>query len=212
VYHGITLRKQFETAFAQKPDWIFLSGWNEQIAQPQPNAPGASMGLETDPTAVNRAFVDTYGVEFSRDIEPSKEYGSMIYDLVRSCVRVYRSGAATCDQPSEPCCQGGNFSDRYASFNGPGGRFVLYSVALGPGAGRSALYHCNAGGADDFFSPDAGCEGTTIKGQPGFVSTVKGGEMLRALRRCFGPSGHAYSLGADCPAGTSLEAVLGYVR
>jgi hypothetical protein len=51
-----------------------------------------------------------------------------------------------------------------------------------------------------------------IKGQVGFVSTVKGGETLRALRRCYGPSGHAYSLTASCPAGTNLEAVLGYVR
>lgn len=212
VYHGITLRKQFETAFAVKPDWLFLSGWNEQIAQPQSGAPGASMGLETDPTAADRAFVDTYGVEFSRDIEPSREYGSMLYDLVRSCVRVYRAGSSTCDQPGEACCQGGSFSDRYASFDGPGGRFVLYAGKLGPDPGRSALYHCRAGASDEFFSPDAGCEGTTVLGQVGYVSTVKGGETLRSLRRCFGPSGHAYALGASCPAGTSPEAVLGYVR
>jgi hypothetical protein len=212
VYHGLTLRKQFETAFAVRPDWLFLSGWNEQIAQPQPGAPGASMGLETDPTATDRAFVDTYGVEFSRDIEPSKEYGSLVYDLVRSCVRVYRSGAATCADPAEPCCQGGNWSDRYAAFDGPGGHFVLYATALGPAADRSALYHCLAGTSDDFFSPDAGCEGTVSKGQVGFVSTVKGGENLRALRRCFGPGGHAYRAGVACPAGTSQEAVLGYVR
>ncbi len=212
VYNGVTLRKQFETAFAVKPHWLFLSGWNEQVAQPQSGAPGASMGLETDPTAADRAFVDTYGAEFSRDIEPSKEYGSLIYDLVKSCVRVYRSGSATCDNPDEACCQGGNWSDRYAAFDGPQGRFVLYSTKLGEGAGRSALYHCVAGASDAFFSPDAGCEGTAIQGQVGFVSTVKGGETLRALRRCFGPSGHAYSLTASCPAGTSLEAVLGYVR
>ncbi len=213
VHHGITLRKQFETAFSLKPNWLFLSGWNEQIAQPQSGAPAASMGLETDPSGANRAFVDTYGVEFSRDIEPSKEYGSMIYDLVRSCIRVYRLGSATCDQPNEPCCQGGKFSDRYTYFNGSGGLFVVYATSLGPSADRSPLYHCNAGASDEFFSPDPACEGTTVLGQVGFVSTVKGGETLRALRRCFGPAvGHAYSLTASCPAGTSLEAVLGYVR
>jgi hypothetical protein len=212
VYHGLTLRKQFETAFSVRPQWLFMSSWNEHIAQPQPGAPTPSMGLETDPSANDRAFVDTYGVEFSRDIEPTKEYGSMVYDLMRSCMRVYRSGAATCDQPNEPCCQGGNFSDRYAYFDGPGGLFVLYATALGPSADRSALFSCRAGANDDFFSPDPNCEGTTILGQVGFLSTVKGGETLRSLRRCFGAKGHAYSLTASCPNGTSQEAVLGYAR
>jgi len=213
VYHGITLRKQFETAFASPPDWMFLSSWNEHVAQPQPNAPGVSMGFETDPGIGNQAFVDTYGVEFSRDLEPTAEYGSMLYDLLTSCLRVYRKGSATCDQPSEPCCQGGAFNDRYAPVDGPGGQFVLYATALGPGAGRSALYACKASATDAFFSPAANCEGTQVVSQVGFVSTLKGGEMLRALRRCYGAgTGHAYSLTASCPAGTSLEAVLGYVR
>jgi hypothetical protein len=212
VYHGLTLRKQFETAFSFRPHWLFLSGYNEQVAQPQPMAPGVSMGFETDPTIDGQAFVDTYGVEFSRDIEPSKEYGSLIYDLVASCVRVYRGGGATCDKPIEPCCQGGNFSDRYARFDGAGGPFVLYAAALGPDPSRSALYQCRAGVSDDFFSPDPNCEGTTVVANVGFVSTVKGGETLRALRRCYGGGAHAYSLVATCPAGKNLEAVLGYVR
>jgi hypothetical protein len=212
VYHGITLRKQFETAFAVKPDWLFLSSWNEHIAQPQPNAPGPSMGFETDATFAGQAFVDTYGVEFSRDIEPTQEYGSMIYDLAASCIRVYRKGSETCDQPNEPCCQGGNFSDRYATFNGAGGTFVLYAAPLGPDPSRAALYSCQAGGSDDFFSPDPACEGQAVLANVGFVSTIKGGETLRALRRCFGPAGHHYSLTADCPSGDHLEAVLGYVR
>jgi hypothetical protein len=212
VYHGLTLRKQFETAFAVRPDWIFLSSWNEHVAQPQSGAPAPSMGLETDATAADRAFVDTYGVEFSRDIEPTKEYGSLVYDLVRSCVRVYRSGATTCSDPNEACCQGGQFSDRYAYFDGPGGTFVLYAAALGASPERTPLYHCLAGASDEFFSPDAGCEGQTVLGEVGLVSTFKGGETLRSLRRCFGPGGHAYSLTAACPSGKTQEAVLGYVR
>lgn len=212
VYRGITLRKQFETAFAVQPDWLFLSSWNEHVAQPQSGAPAPSMGLETDATAADRAFVDTYGVEFSRDIEPTEQYGTLIYDLVRSCLRVYRSGAATCADANEACCQGGRFSDRYSYYDGPSGSFVLYATALGASPARAALYHCRAGATDEFFSPDAACEGQTSLGQVGFVSRFKGGETLRALRRCFGASGHAYSLVADCPAGTSLEAVLGYVR
>lgn len=210
VFGGLTLRKQFATALQTRPDWLLLSSWNEHIAQPQPGAPTPSMGLETDPSATDRAFVDTYGVEFSRDIEPTEEYGSAVYDLTRSCLRVYRSGATACDQPGEPCCQGGDFSATWAAFDGPGGRFLLYATA---GADRAPIYACRAGASDDFFSPDPGCEGTTVLGAPGFVSSFKGGETLRSLRRCFGPSvGHAYALGGACPANTSPEAVLGYVR
>jgi hypothetical protein len=49
-------------------------------------------------------------------------------------------------------------------------------------------------------------------GQAGFVSIMKGGEMLRALLLCYGGGAHAYSLTMACPAGKSPVAVLGYVR
>ena len=44
-----------------QPDWLFLSSWNEFIAQPVV-APQKSMGLETDTTLGDLGFVDTYGV------------------------------------------------------------------------------------------------------------------------------------------------------
>jgi hypothetical protein len=40
----------------RQPDWLFLSSWNEFIAQPQV-APQRSMGLETDASVGNLAFV-----------------------------------------------------------------------------------------------------------------------------------------------------------
>ena len=30
---GLTLRNQWQTAFAIKPQWVFITGWNEHIAQ-----------------------------------------------------------------------------------------------------------------------------------------------------------------------------------
>ena len=111
---GLTLRKQFEKAFALQPDWLFVSSWNEQVAQPYDQGYGIrAMGLEQDPTASTLGFVDTFGIEYSRDIEPTEQGGSATYDLLRSCVRVYRSGAAACTAGQEPCCQGGNTSDNY---------------------------------------------------------------------------------------------------
>lgn len=69
-----------------------------------------------------------------------------------------------------------------------------------------------------FFSVDAGCEGlgaTHAANQVGYISTVKGGEFLRALRRCVTPARDkaVYSLNsAACPSGYNLDAILGYVR
>lgn len=44
------------TSVQRQPDWLFLSSWNEFIAQPQV-APQRSMGLETDSSVGNLAFV-----------------------------------------------------------------------------------------------------------------------------------------------------------
>jgi hypothetical protein len=120
---GLTLRKQFERALSVQPDWLFISSWNEQVAQPYDQGHGIrSMGLEEDPSAGTLGFVDTYGVEYSRDMEPTEQDGTWLYDLLRSCIRVFRAGVTTCSIPTEPCCQGGNTSDNYVH---------VYSLAYG---------------------------------------------------------------------------------
>jgi hypothetical protein len=66
------------------------------------------MGLPYDPIAV-KLFVDIYGMEYGRDIEPSEKYGrylfcynlslkssniyafSFIYDIMVSCMQLYQS-------------------------------------------------------------------------------------------------------------------------
>jgi hypothetical protein len=108
---GLTMKKQFDRAFALHPDYLFVNEWNELVAQPQPNTghPAAiSMGLEHDqgPSAVNgrSLWVDGYGAGFSRDIEPTTDRGTLLYDTLGSCLRVYRSGRARCDV-GEACCQ-----------------------------------------------------------------------------------------------------------
>ena len=65
-----------------------------------------SMGLESDPTVGGLGFIDTYGTSFGRDIEPTVEGGSKMYQLMTSCLRVFRSGAGECRETSELCCQG----------------------------------------------------------------------------------------------------------
>ena len=108
-----------------------------------------------------------------------------------------------------------------AATDGRDGPFIVYAAAgaspLGP---TRPLLRCvdAATGAHSFTTAPAGCAGGG--GEPlGFVATVRGGEMLRALRRCRGAPGapnasaarfHALDLECDTPDGDG--AVLGFVR
>ena len=62
------------------------------------------MGLPHDPQRGN-VWVDTYGVEFSRDIEPSVEGGAVIFNVAKDCIHMYKLGL-TCDSSTmaRPCC------------------------------------------------------------------------------------------------------------
>jgi hypothetical protein len=108
---GLTLKKQFQRAFTVQPDVLLINSWNEQIAQPQPNNYSAAMGNLRKSMGVYDAsgvalWVDAYGAEYVRDVEPTVEYGSQYYDLMASCVRVYRLGGCTAPAAaSEGCCQ-----------------------------------------------------------------------------------------------------------
>ncbi len=87
-----TFRMQWQTAIAQSGNiqHIFMSSFNEFIAQPQPNSfpqpHGVSMGLEWDPARVD-LWVDSFGCHLSRDIEPSVQCGNATYEMMLSCVR-----------------------------------------------------------------------------------------------------------------------------
>jgi len=95
-----------------------LSSWNEHIGQPQPAdniAGGFSMGLETDVSPTpgffdgRNQYIDTYAMGYARDVEPTVENGGRIYDVLASCLRVYRlGGRRACTEPDEACCQVGD--------------------------------------------------------------------------------------------------------
>ena len=260
---GLTFKRQWATALSVRPDYVFISGWNELISQPQPNPfasdPYAfSMGLEQDPDG-RRLFVDTFGAELSRDIEPTEESGSLYYDLTTSCVRVFRSGATSCSAASEPCCDvaaSDVYRNVYALDNdgahddllttseaerdalrapGKGWRDVCSrygtptsfctrsddpSTPFGPfiafaadAAGRKALYRCLVGSAH-FYSLDPTCEGRTVESALVYLAQTKSSEMPRRAERCLRAStgAHFVALGAACPAGSTDEGTLGYVR
>ena len=112
--NGLTLKVMFDRAFALRPDYLLINGWNEFVAQPQnpqPRDPAAlSLGLEADRSGGidgTSLWVDDFGAGFSRDIEPTLEKGSKLYDVMSSCLRVYRARSTSCDNSNESCCQRG---------------------------------------------------------------------------------------------------------
>ena len=200
VLGGLLFRKQFETAFELQPDWIFISAWNERIALLVGNGadPGYNKGLEDDTSISGVSFTDMHGVAFSRDIEPTDEYGTLLLDLMTSCLRVFRSGARSCSDTTEACCSGGTFSQNYAYFDeGDSNYNKVFGYAIQDQGSFTALYQCGDGSLSA-----TGCGGQQL----GWISPSKGGIFLRSLRIC---NDGSYTLLNDCSSGA--KALLGYV-
>lgn len=119
--NGLFLKKQFYDIFAdpEPTSVIFAPSWNEYLVGPV-NSSGWDItnpyffvnGLSFDDPDRNLIFVDGQGSERSRTIEPSKSDGGYYYELMASCMRVYRvqaslgivSNGTGCDVQGEECC------------------------------------------------------------------------------------------------------------
>lgn len=213
---GLTFARQWETAFAVRPDYVFVSGWNEFTAQPQPNPFGAdpfakSMGLERDSNGSN-LFVDTYGMEFSRDIEPTEEYGSYYYDLTRACAKRWKAGAKDCGDAADPCCaplSAGEWAHVFVLDHAGAKDWLLTTsptekTALLAGGWREV---CSRYG-----TPSVSCVRADEPLSPAgpFLAWTKPGAGRKALHRCLAGTAHFYSLDPGCE-GQKTEAVLVYV-
>ena len=68
-----------------------MSSFNELIGGRQKPAVASNtamnMGLPYD-SQRNMVWVDSYAAEFSRDVEPNKEAGDRIWQVVTSCVQM----------------------------------------------------------------------------------------------------------------------------
>lgn len=212
-FSGLTFRRQWATAFSVAPEWVFISGWNEFTAQPQPNPFGSdpyarSVGLEEDPTG-SRLFVDTFGAEFGRDIEPTEEYGSTQYDLVRSCIRVFRSGKKTCSDPGETCCAADeDWVNVWTLVHSTNDTLLTTSRTE-----RDALVGsgwrevCSRYGTPSVFCVNAS-EPKTPQGP--FLAHGKDGAGRKPLYRCLTGVKHFYSLDPTCE-GQKTESVLAWI-
>jgi hypothetical protein len=108
---GLTLQRLFKKVLAVGAPDLFLSSFNEHIGGRQKPSQAASvagnMGLPYD-SQRTEVWVDTYGSEFSRDLEPSEEGGSRVWEVAQSCIALYRQGISSCDAADgaqdTPCC------------------------------------------------------------------------------------------------------------
>lgn len=103
-HQGRTFRKQFETVLNNPMAPIAtFTGWNEWIAQRQRCGQHPSCDCAKYPDG---CFIDTWDIEFNRDIEPAdNEMGDYYYRLLKSCISLFRSGGV-CDtaHKTELCC------------------------------------------------------------------------------------------------------------
>ena len=219
---GLTFQVQMDTALSVRPDVLLINAWNEHIAQPQANPYDASYGdlkrsmgatdvSDSDPSA-DWLWVDMYGQEFNRDFEPTVEGGTAGYDLLSSCLRVYRSGATGCDDSSEACCQRGlGWSLVYSLRVRGGGVADTDHLPTLSAAERDSLV---AGGGweevgNPFYAPPGLASGGTSTDGP-FQLYAEAADGRTAVYRCLVGVDHFMSTDPSCE-GQTTEGPLGWV-
>lgn len=231
---GLTLKKQFEKAFAENAkgtlDFLQVGTFNEHIAQPQPNKlqPWVhSMGLEGDAMA-SKLWVDMLGDGITRDLEPTVEDGGRLWTLFESCMRVFHTGAATCGNFTEPCCVRGdgdplsNWVNVWSLSNGTGGDRMLTvdaherATLVGKGGGWTevctpaggATAFCSWGGNVNAMAPDA----ASYTSGPFLMYGTPVGALSTPCYRCLSvDKRHSISGDKDCGGRGTAERTLGHV-
>ncbi|NPV45766.1 MAG: hypothetical protein HPY69_02310 [Armatimonadetes bacterium] len=147
---GLCFQEQWERALEVDPQFVFITGWNEWIAQrflSDGNAGFLGRRLPKGETF----FVDQYSQEYSRDIEPMRGgHGDAYYYQMVSYIRRYK-GVRPAPRPSAP---------RTIAVPGPFAQWAqvnpLYLDDLGdtahrdhPGYGQGTVYR-NTSGRNDF--------------------------------------------------------------
>lgn len=215
---GLTFQLQMDTAFSVQPDVLLINAYNEHIAQPQANPYAAygDLGRSMGATDVSDAgadwlWVDMYGQEFDRDFEPTVEGGDTGYDLLASCVRVFKTGAATCGDTAEACCQRDAGWTLIYSLRATGGGEADTDHLLTTSAyERDSLV---AGGAweevgNPFYAPPGLGTGSSSDGPFQLYAADASGR--KALYRCYTGGGHFFSEYESCE-GATTESLLGYL-
>lgn len=111
---GLYFAEQWKRALAVNPELVFVTGWNEWIAQrflkEAGKPPGSLCGQPLQPG--DTFFVDTLDQEFSRDIEPMKGgHGDHYYYQMVDAIRRYKGAREVPAVLSRPIQVDGKFED-----------------------------------------------------------------------------------------------------
>lgn len=218
---GLTFQKQMETALAARPDVLLINAWNEHIAQPQANPFDSSYGdlkrsmgatdVSDADASADWLWVDMYGEEFNRDFEPTVEGGDAGYQLLASCLRVYASGATTCSDAGEACCQLAEGWTLIYSLRGVGDDLSTDHLLTNNPTERDL---CLSSGAweevgNPLYAPPELESGADTADGP-FRLYPSGGAGRVALYRCYTGGGHFFSTDPACE-GMTTEYTLGWM-
>eukprot|EP00656_Telonema_subtile_P039810 TRINITY_DN44893_c0_g1_i1.p1 TRINITY_DN44893_c0_g1~~TRINITY_DN44893_c0_g1_i1.p1 ORF type:complete len:565 (-),score=82.69 TRINITY_DN44893_c0_g1_i1:187-1881(-) len=219
---GLTMQRLFEEVLRVGAPNLFVSSFNEFIggrhASVYPANTAANMGLPND-SQRRTVWVDTYGVEFSRDLEPNVEAGDRMWQVTTSCVSMYKAGRQ-CSDPgadTELCC---NPADTHVFSN-------VWSLESTNSA--DALVTDDQGEKNALVGSGAWVEkcnpvpGSTVFCVNTSLVDARDGPFMiynqpvahnptRALYRCITVGGqHFFSINVACESLGKLERIMGYI-
>ncbi|MEI7730969.1 MAG: hypothetical protein WCO56_15445 [Verrucomicrobiota bacterium] len=100
---GLNFAEQWERALAVDPDFIFITGWNEWVANRYNEFGGVKHPV---------MFVDTFDQEHSRDVEPMRGgHGDNYYYQMTAAIRRYKGVRPLAPIRSHPIQIDGRFDD-----------------------------------------------------------------------------------------------------
>ena len=149
---GLHFAEQWKQILQSDPQFVFVTGWNEWVAQRFTTAEGQKINFMGTPLKPGETFfVDAYNNEFNRDSEPSKTEGDALYYQLVANVRRYKgarpaplSGPPKAVSPSGPFDKWKTVSPEYRDAEGD----TLHRNADGWGN----LHYTDATGRNDFVS------------------------------------------------------------
>ena len=151
--YGFNLEEQFEWALSVDPEIIFITGWNEWLAQRQP------------PRVNAITFVDNANINCSRDIEPMEGgYGDNYYMQMISLIRRFKGIPETPQRTYRTIDVNDGFSQwndvgnvyrDYENDTVPRNSFAYDMMILEDGSGRNDIVEmkvCEDAGSVYFFA------------------------------------------------------------
>ena len=109
---GLCFAEQWRLALKVNPEYVFITGWNEWVAQRFISDKGGQPFLGKPLPPGGTFFVDQYNQEFSRDIEPMRGgHGDNYYYQMIDGIRRYKGVRALPPVTSRPVKIDGQFED-----------------------------------------------------------------------------------------------------